>query len=77
MHRLFLAVLISSAALLSGGSAQAQTYNPYANQYRQWNQGFPGYQGGSREYRRQIREMNPYGSSYRQIEQNNRRYSSW
>ena len=77
MQRLLLAALISGTALFTAGTAQAQYTNPYASPYRQWNQSFPGYQGGSREYRRQIRDMNPYGGSYRQIEQNNRRYSSW
>lgn len=77
MQRLLFAALLTASALLSGGAAQAQSANPYASQYNSWNRNFPGYQGGSRDYRRQVREMNPYGSSYRQIEQNNRRSSSW
>ena len=68
--------LLSIPALFSSGAAQAQYYNPYANQYRQWNQNISGYQGGNGEYRRQVREMNPYCSSYRQYQQGQRR-SSW
>lgn len=75
--KFFLATtLLSISALLNSGAAQAQYYNPYASQYRQWNQGYPGYQGGNGEYRRQVRQMNPYGSSYREYEQE-QRSNSW
>lgn len=76
MKSLLAAALLSIPTLLSSGNAHAQYYNPYANQYRQWNQSFPGYQGGNGDYRRQVREMNPYGSSYRQYQQEQRN-SSW
>jgi len=76
MKGLLAVALLSIPTLLSSGAALAQYYNPYTNQYRQWNQSIPGYQGGNGEYRRQVRDMNPYGSSYHQYQQEQRR-SSW
>ena len=77
MKKLFAAALLALPTIVMSGVAHAQYYNPYANQYRQWNQSFPGYQGGNREYRQQIREMNPYSGAYRQYQQENRRSYGW
>ncbi len=68
--------LIGASALIGflPGSALAQYYNPYKQQCNQWNNQFPGYQGGSREYRRDIREMNPYRQEYRQEDRRNKQY---
>ena len=54
MKRIVLSALLATQAFLSAGAAQAQFYNPYQQQYRQWNNSFPG-----------LRDMNPYGSGYK------------
>jgi len=77
MYRFALAALMVVPTAFSATVAHAQYYNPYQSQYRQWNQSFPGYQGGGSEYRQQIREMNPYGNSYRQYQQDVRRSNKW
>ena len=78
MTRSLVSALIALPMLVASASAvHAQNYNPYRQQYNQWNQQFPGYQGGGKEYRQQIREMNPYGDVYGQFQQENRRNRSW
>lgn len=75
MHRfLSLGLILGSFVSLAPASlAQSfQPSNPYRQPYNNWNNNFSGYQNGSREYRRQIREMNPYGDSYNQIRRQNR-----
>jgi hypothetical protein len=75
MHRLFAIGLMLGNLASPAPAALAQSfqpYNPYRQPYNNWNNNFSGYQDGSREYRRQIREMNPYRDSYNQIRRQNR-----
>lgn len=71
------ALLGLSALLGSAGAVQAQYYNPYGSSYQRWNQRFPGYDGGSSIYRRQVRDMNPYGVPYRNYQRETRSFRSW
>jgi hypothetical protein len=77
LRHVLCAGLIALPALLSCGAVQAQSYNPYRSQYNRWNNNFSGYGTGSREYRREIREMNPYGNDYRQWQRNYGRSYRW
>lgn len=77
--RLWLAAaLIALPVLGLMPAAMAQTLmNPYHNSYNSWNQQFPGYQNGGRNYRGEIERMNPYGPSYRAIERQQRNLFRW
>jgi len=77
MYRFALAFVMVMPTVFVTPMAHAQYYNPFRSQYREWNQGFPGYRDVHSDVRRQIREMNPYGPSFREYQRELRRSTWW
>lgn len=73
MRPLIACLLLAMPISLIGNSshAQSRSYSPYQQQMNQWNNGFPGYEGGSREYRQQVRDMNPWNAPNNEYRNNN------